>query len=214
MPVSRVETFWHGCGVPLTEEEEGRVYPGCFSAAVAAEALRQKAEKAGVRVLLNTRVTTLKKTGSGFIADFEQYTYAPDSIRKSGKAKPGELLSTDHGTLTADRVILTAGGAASPVYGTDGTAYSLAQGHQLTPVRPALCALMADGCGPVSGQRIRAGVKLVSAECMVLAQSRGEVLFAQDGISGIAAMQLARAFQPGCSVVLDLSETVFGDEFA
>ncbi|MEG0902213.1 MAG: NAD(P)/FAD-dependent oxidoreductase, partial [Clostridia bacterium] len=42
-------------------------------------------------------------------------------------------------------------------------------------------------------------------------ESQGEALFAQDGVSGIAAMQLARFWQEGCVLRMDLREALLGD---
>ena len=113
---------------------------------------------------------------------------------------------------------MAAGGAAAPAHGTDGSAYALltAFGHELVPPRPALCALLADPepLHELAGQRARASLRLLDGQGACLAQSRGEALFAQDGVSGIAAMQLARWWRPGCSLHMDLRETLLGPRAA
>lgn len=117
------------------------------------------------------RAVGLRKQDGRFLVECEHYVYAEDQHRKNGKTKSGALLNTETITFAADAVILAAGGAASPMYGTDGTAYELVRGlgHQVTEVRPALCALLAEGCEAVSGQRLKAGLKLMSASGKVLA---------------------------------------------
>ena len=100
----------------------------------------------------------------------------------------------------------------------DGSAYGLltAFGHELTPIRPALCALLAppEPLRALAGLRARASLRLVDGRGACLAHSCGEALFAPDGVSGIAAMQLARWWQPGCSLHMDLREAVLGPRAA
>ena len=120
-------------------------------------------------------------------------------------------MGEEHVDYRADRVIVCAGGAAAPVHGTDGTAYPLltALGHKLIAPRPALCALLTEQkpLEGLSGQRVRTTLRLEAVHI-----SRGEALFADDGVSGIAAMQLSRFARPGGTLSLDLREAVMGED--
>ena len=60
----------------------------------------------------------------------------------------------------------------------------------------------------------QAALRLLDGRGACLAHSCGEALFAPDGVSGIAAMQLARWWQPGCSLRMDLREAVLGPRAA
>lgn len=216
MPYARLTGFFRELGVPLRLEEEGRVYPASLLASTAVDALLLEARRLGVEIVVNARVTALAPAAGGFEARGTVCRYLPDVSKKSGKTKPGALLEETEARWRGDRVIVAAGGAAAPVHGTDGTAYGLltAFGHGLVPPRPALCALTADPAPlrGLAGQRVRAALRLLDARGGTLGQSRGEALFAQDGVSGIAAMQLARCWQPGCTLHMDLSESLFGPE--
>ena len=209
MPYGRIAAFLMDCGISLAEEEEGRIYPACYLAGAAVDALKWRAQQLGVKIIVNTRVTALAKHGSGFAVSALEAFYAEDTQRKSGKTKPGALLREEPVRYTADRVIVTVGGAAAPAHGTDGTAYGLLTdfGHTMTDVRPALCALLTDpkAVEGLSGQRVRAKLHLSSG-----AESAGEALFADDGVSGIAAMQLSRFVRPGDRLTMDLREAVMG----
>ncbi|MBE0600354.1 MAG: NAD(P)/FAD-dependent oxidoreductase, partial [Firmicutes bacterium] len=83
-----------------------------------------------------------------------------------------------------------------------------ALGHRLIPVFPALCALTVPKkqLQGLKGQRVRAKLWLESAQGKPLHEARGEALFADDAVSGIAAMQLARFAQAGTTLCLDLSD--------
>lgn len=219
MPWQGVAAFWQSVGVPLAREAEGRVYPASFLASTAVDALLLEARRLGVEIVPCTRALSLEKLpGGGFFACGACAVYAPDTARKSGKTKPGALLEERPAQAKADRVIVAAGGAADPAHGTDGTAYGLltAFGHTLVLPRPALCALTTETAPlqGLSGQRVRAALTLADAQGRPLTQSRGEALFAADGVSGIAAMQLARFVQPDCVLRLDLREALTGDAHA
>lgn len=214
MPCGELIALWERLGVPLREEGEGRLYPVSLTAGAAVDALRLHARRLGVEIVCDTQVTALSKTGGGFEAEALRLLYAEDTRRKSGKIKAGALLSQEPARFSGDRVIVTVGGAASPMYLTDGTSYGLltAFGHRLVPPKPALCALVCD-VSPIkglSGQRVRAALRLTDGGGRTLHESRGEVLFADDGVSGIAAMQLARFLTADCTLHLDLREAVMG----
>jgi len=216
MPWQSVAAFWQSIGVPLAREAEGRVYPASFLASTAVDALLLEARRLGVAVVPGTRALSLEALpGGGFRARGARAVYAPDAPRKNGKIKPGQALAEEPVQAEAARVIVAVGGAADPAHGTDGTAYGLltAFGHTLVPPRPALCALTTETSAirGLSGQRVRAALTLTDVRGRTLAQSRGEALFAADGVSGIASMQLARFVQPGCTLRLDLREALTGD---
>lgn len=218
MPCRELVALWERLGVPLREEDEGRMYPASLTAGAAVDALRLRARQLKIEMLCDTQVTALRRTERGFEADALRLLYAEDTLRKSGKVKAGALISKEPARFWGDRVIVTVGGAAAPMYQTDGTAYGLltAFGHRLVPPRPALCALVCDmsSLKSLSGQRVRAALRLTDGAGALLHESRGEALFADDGVSGIAAMQLARFAAPGCALHLDLREAVLGPKAA
>ena len=201
--------FFASLGVPLREETEGRVYPAALQAAVVTEALLLRAAQLEVQFSYSTRVTALTREGDGFLLHALQ-TQDDSDPRKSGKPSANGSKQPQPQTLClrAERVIITVGGAAAPAHGTDGSGYGLLTGfgHRLTPLRPALCALLTDKRRVVglSGQRIRADLTLLSRDGRTLHTAGGEALFGDDAVSGIAAMQLARFVEEGASLSLDL----------
>ena len=208
MPYARIAAFLKSCGISLTEEDEGRMYPASYLASSAVEALKKTADSLGVVCECNTQAVRIEK---GFTVHALRSLYAPDVTLKSGRVKPGEKLGEEEAVFRADRVVVTVGGAASPMHLTDGTAYPLltAFGHRLTPLHPALTAILTDKkpIEGLSGQRVRTTLRLDAAHI-----SRGEALFADDGVSGIAAMQLSRFARPGGALSLDLREAVMGED--
>lgn len=208
MPYEKAAAFLEEAGIPLVHEDEGRMYPASFLAASAVDALKLKAQRLGVVIVPNTRAQRITREKNGFWLQCVRAVYAEDTVLKSGRVKPGALMGEEHADYRADRVIVCAGGAAAPVHGTDGTAYPLltALGHKLIAPRPALCALLTEKkpLEGLSGQRVRATLHLNGRE------SAGEALFADDGVSGIAAMQLSRDANAGDVLHMDLRMAVTG----
>ena len=208
-PFEEITAVLSSCGVSLTEEDEGRIYPSSYLAASAVDALQRTAENLGVSCRTNTRVTSIEKQKDGFAVHALRTIFAPDIVLKSGRVKPGSAVGEEEQTFHADRVIVAAGGAASPMHLTDGSAYPLltAFGHRLTELHPALCAILTETTPleGLSGQRVRASLTLDGVH-----HSRGEALFAEDGVSGIAAMQLSRFAREGGELALDLREALMG----
>lgn len=214
MPPERLRAFWEGLGVPLTADGEGRVYPSAYLASVAVDALNRRMAELGVECRPNMQVAAIRPQNGGFSVEAMETLYGAEAARPGGKAKKAAPLARRPAAFTAQRVIVAAGGAAAPAQGTDGSAYALltALGHTLVLPRPALCALLTE-TAPIrglEGQRIRAGLRLLSPEGERLRESRGEALFAGDGVSGIAAMELGRFAEPGCTLEMDLREGVWG----
>ena len=212
MPYADIAAFLRSCGIALVEEDEGRMYPSSYLAASAVDALKMTAERLGILCQCNTQAVKIEK---GFTVHALRSVYAPDVTLKSGRVKPGEKLGEEKAVYQADRVVVTVGGAASPMHLTDGTAYPLltAFGHRLTALHPALCAILTEKkpIEGLSGQRVRAKLLLLDEQGKALCQSEGEALFADDGVSGIAAMQLSRFAHDGCTLHMDLRMAVAGD---
>lgn len=215
MPYGRVAAFLEECGIPLVHEAEGRMYPSSYLAASAVDAIKWQSDHLGVRYEVGTRAIRIEKNGDEFTVYAVRTTYAPEITLKSGRVKPGEAIGEEKVQFRCDKVIVTVGGAAAPMHGTDGSAYGLLTelGHGMTDVHPALTALTTDkkAVEGLSGQRVRAKLSLCDACGKLLHESEGEALFAEDGVSGIAAMQLSRFASDGCVLHMDLRMAVTGN---
>lgn len=173
-PREEVTRFFEGLGLTLTREGD-LVYPATLQAASVLDALRLPiAQHARADIRCGEDAAAIRPGPSGFTV-----------LTKGGES------------FTAWRVIAAAGSPTQPnLSGSDSLGAPLrALGHQAVPFRPALTALLTDK-GPLrglKGLRIPAVCTLAGHGGAPAAVTQGEVLFAQDGVSGVCAMQLSRA---------------------
>ena len=167
----RVAAFFDSLGLSLREEEEGRVYPASGLASSVLDVLRLGCARHGVETVCGAPVSRVEKLPGGWTV------FAGDK------------------RYTADAVIVAGGGKAAPKLGSDGSAYALltSQGHRLIAPRPAITQLKTE-TEPIrglNGIRAQAEIWLARGD-LILAREKGEILFTEYGVSGVAAMQLAR----------------------
>lgn len=101
--------------------------------------------------------------------------------------------------IEAKHIVLATGGRSVPKTGSDGSGYALARaaGHTVTPVFPALVALIvADGhwSRTISGTSVEAELMVKSPTGRVLHRERGSMLFTHFGLSGPAVLDVSRHF--------------------
>ena len=172
--------FYESVGCLLAEGKEGRVYPASFQAASVVDNLRFALAAAGVRVVSPCTVTGLSPRGGGYDAE------------------------TTAGTFSARFALAAFGGAAGPVYGTDGSSFHLmrALGHSVTALSPALVQLTTDRAflKGLKGVKADAVVRVI-ADGRERARARGDVLFTDYGVSGSAVFPVSgEALRPGAEL--------------
>ena len=171
-PPKKVLGFFEAIGIPCSADEAGRVYPLSRQAASVLDALRLCCDENGVETRSDFRVVKLEKRGKDFTATGD-----------GGQA------------VSARYALVCTGGLAAPKLGASGEGYRLLEGfgHRITPRFPAIAALRTppEAVRGLKGIRAEGEIALVS-EDKELRTEAGEVLFAENGVSGIAAMQLAR----------------------
>ena len=168
--------WFRALGLITAEEPDGKLYPYSNMAGSVLDVLRFALERPGITVRCGERVTALRRERGGFAVETE----------------------TDR--LRAGRVILAAGGCAGAKLGgvTDGYQLAAALGHSRTALQPALVQIKTDPTYPraLMGVKADAAVHLLRGrEC--LAETRGEILFTEYGVSGPAIFELSRAAATG-----------------
>ena len=170
-PPERVLEFFSSLGLRTVTEYGGRVYPLSDHAGRVLDVLRLGLEAAGVTVLTAAPAQSL--------------------CRKNGRF----LIQTPEAAIPADALILACGGCAGTKLGgvMDGYALAAALGHSRTALYPALTQLRTAPDYPraLKGIRVNAAIRLLQGE-KVLAETRGDVLFTETGLSGTAVFELTR----------------------
>lgn len=174
-PLENTLSFFREIGI-YPKERNGYFYPNSEQASSVSRALLKEAERFGVNLLVNHKVTDLKKNASG--------TY---------------LVSCGKEQFLSKSVVLATGGKASPVHGSDGSGYPFAKtfGLRLAPVLPAIVQLQGEGYYFEALAGVRTDGKItLHVEDEQYSES-GELLFASYGISGIPVMQVSRYASAG-----------------
>lgn len=171
-PAPRAAAFFEELGVPLHEEEYGKLFPDSNRARDVVDALLRAADDAGVMVRAGYRVSGVLRRGPGF-----------------------EVAGVEREPLSARTVVLATGGRSLPKSGSDGLGYLVAAslGHSCIPTTPALVPLVLDdeACARLSGVACDAELR-VHVNGRQVAADRGSLLWTHFGISGPAALDVSR----------------------
>lgn len=168
--VQETVSFFLKLGI-YSRNRNGYLYPHSDQASAVQETLQTEVNRLGIEVMTETECLEICPKKSGFV------------------------IRTNHGTVRADRVVLSAGSKAAPSTGSDGSGYQLAKmlGHRIVPVLPALVQLRCEGkfFKKIAGVRVQGKVALYADEAW-MAEDIGEIQLTQYGISGIPVFQVSR----------------------
>lgn len=162
--------LWGRLGLNL-RNEGGLVYPASNQASTVLDVLRLRLSDLGIEERISSPVTSIKRRGEGFVC----------------------------GDICARRVILATGSRAGKGLGENESYKTLLSpfSHRFTPVYPALTFFTvppAEIAG-LKGMRLKTTVTLMSG-AEAVSRETGEILFSDESVSGIAAMQLSLAAGP------------------
>lgn len=170
--VANTIDFFTELGIAHKVEDFGKVFPMSDQASSILDVLRHELEEIGVKVICDAFVKDIDKKKGVF-----------------------HVRLADGSTVQGDRVVVATGGKAMPASGSDGNGYELLTrlGHTLVDIFPALVQLKLAG---TFFKQIQ-GVKFVgTAEILhhnrSVAADRGDILFANYGVSGPPILQISR----------------------
>ncbi len=169
--VESVADYFYRLGIPLFHDEYGRFYPLSKQASSALDVIRCFLQSRKCAVITNAKINDVIKCGDIF------------------------QLTTESGEkYFAENVVLAFGGKAGVHFGTDGSSYRLAEnfGHKVTPLSPSLVQVKTDK-GAIRGLKgVKERVKLFLYDgSKYLAESIGDLLFTDYGVSGNAVFALS-----------------------
>lgn len=175
--------FFESLGVPVKTERGNRVFPVSDHAKDVSGALGDWLRRAGCEVRRGT-VQSL--------------------LLDEGRAAGVRLQSGEE--IFAEAVLIACGGASYPATGSTGDGYRLAEqaGHTVTPLRPSLVPLVAQGedCSEMMGLSLRnIGLSVWDRrKKKEIYSDFGELLFTHFGLSGpviLSASSHLREMEPG-----------------
>ncbi|MBI9096517.1 MAG: NAD(P)/FAD-dependent oxidoreductase [Sphaerochaeta sp.] len=167
-PTQKTRLWFESHGLPLTEREDGKVFPSCLQARAVVDLLEHEASRNRVEVRTNAKVIEVQK-------DDTSNCY---------------LIGTEHEQFQARTVVLTTGGMSYPTTGSDGSGYALAKmlGHSIVSPSPALVAVSVTDYAftSLAGNSIRDSLVefFHKDEAKRYNQATGDLLFTHDGLSG------------------------------
>lgn len=183
--VEETRAFFRELGMLTRVEDMGKAYPYSLQASAVLDVLRFEAQRLGISIVTGFEVSEIKRTDSGFLL----------------RAYSGERAA-------ADRVILAAGGKASPSLGSNGSGYDIAKalGHTVTKTFPALVQVRTETELVKALKGIKTDARVCYKNGKIKGESLGEVLFCDYGLSGPAVFNISRLcseYERG-EIILDL----------
>jgi hypothetical protein len=153
-------------GIPSTSDIYKRLFPHTNSAATITGYFEDVLEKSGAELILNSEVVDIKF----------------DKISETYHVFWSLSGNTTRQSVSAEKVVFAAGGAAYPQLGTDGTAFKLLKqlGHLITPLLPGIVPLETSHqvFNKLNGMKIETEITFKDF------RRSGELLFTDYGISG------------------------------
>ena len=186
----RVLGFFSELGLMTVTEYGGRVYPLSNQASSVLDVLRFALEKPNIRLLTGVTVESVRRRGSGF------------ELRWEGES------------LRCDKLVVACGGCAGSKLGGVMDGYNLLKslGHSRTSPYPSLTQIRTRPEIPRSmkGVKVQAAVMALKGK-RELDRSSGDLLFADNGVSGTVVFDISRAVATageGVSLEIDLFENL------
>ncbi len=186
---AEIRNFWNRYGLVLRTEGD-LVYPYSLQASSVMDILNRALNLQGVRIMTGKTVSSINRHGIMF-----------------------RVCCEDGSSFECERLIISTGGPAQPKLGGNEWAPRLLKelGHDARPFTPALTPLITEkrAVSGLAGIRVKCQITLFCDD-QLLRSEKGELLFAEDGVSGICAMQCARYVKPGrCRLEVNLIPGLF-----
>lgn len=169
--VEDTKAFFEELGMLTKVEENGKAYPYSLQASAVLDVLRYEVERLGISVITDFEISQIKKENNEFL-----------------------IKSYNGQNASADKVIVAAGGKASPSLGSNGSGYDIAKlfGHKITKTFPSLVQVKTETQLVKALKGIKTEADVIFKKGSVIQKSSGEVLFCDYGLSGPAIFNLSR----------------------
>lgn len=172
LTVEDTQNLFLSLGLPLTELENGKMYPKSLQASSVVDIFRMALEDRQIPLYTNCKINSItKKKNFNLFTNNEEYD-----------------------SFSCKKLILSCGGKSAVKTGSDGTGYKLAKslGHSITDTVPGIVQLKLDYpyLKALSGVKFDGSVSILINDEIVRTET-GEILFTDYGISGPPILQLS-----------------------
>ena len=187
--IEDTKSLFLSLGLPLTELENGKMYPRSLQASSVIDIFRMALEDKQIPLYTDCKVTSIDKKGG-----FNVYTN-----------------NTEYEKFSCNKLILSCGGKSASKTGSDGSGYKLSKslGHSIIEPIPGIVQLKLDYpyLKALSGIKFDGSATILVNDKAVRTE-RGEILFTDYGISGPPIMQLSyyasKALYKGSKVTISV----------
>ncbi len=164
------------------------VFPVSLNAQTVVLMMNKKIAELGIKVFTNEKVIDYQKKNDQFV------------------------VKSENNEFIFDKLVLSSGGKSYPQLGTDGTVIDILNkhGYKIKELSPTLCPIkVKENTKKISGQRVKSRVSLCQNN-KIIYQEDGEVLFKDDGLSGIVILNISSKInrlnnRNNVQIVLDLA---------
>lgn len=183
--------FMESIGVPLTEREDGKVFPSSLKASDVLSALLDRAKLNGWDIKTGAEVTGIS------VPDADVSGISGDT------AGPACAVLTGNERFFTKKLVISTGGKSYPATGSDGSFFSVLErdlGLSIVPPHPALAPVYVQdyGFSDLSGISLQDTV----IRCGGF-DARGPLLLTHKGFSGPALLRISEHVKPGDEMILD-----------
>ena len=218
-------------GLLCKEEHGGRVFPYSQQASTVVDVFRNRLAGLAINVENGVKIKDVIPEANGFrlegVRHFEGVKPAEENgyFEKKTHAEEKNYQEDEDKVYFCDRLILACGGMAGPVFGSDGSGFSLLEklGHSIIKPVPALVQLKTDTdfCKGLTGIKVECGIKAfvrgeervrdedpdrvkVTGQTKEVDRAAGEVLFTAYGLSGSGILDISRVLYQNEKITLSL----------
>ncbi len=174
--------FFLELNCPVTEREDGKIFPASLQSQDVLAALLHERAKLGIEIVTSAKVQQIKKQENSYSVIAEQREYF------------------------AHNVIVSTGGKSYPETGSTGDGYALAESlaHTITEPKPALTGIQIEHFpfADCAGISLSAGVHIFR-DTKKTGAFAGALLFTHTGFSGPAILHITRYLKPDNSLTIN-----------
>jgi len=179
--VEQVIEFFRKLGLLIKSDDNSRLYPFSETATSVLDIIRRELKKLDISIICSVQKITISK-------------------------KDKFDISFNDDNINADYLVLACGSLAQSE--VDGYELAKSLGHSITSLQPGLVPLKTKTTlKSINGIRAKCKAQVIENNDIIYVES-GEILFKNEGISGILTLNLSRYARKGSKVVLDFFEQI------